>query len=309
MKNVQVLKVQRNISNRKIKDSWIHAVMFIWMLMCILPFLLVVAVSFTDESALNIYGYRFIPKEFSLEAYKYLFKNPESIIRGYAITIFTCIVGTAIGIIMTSMMAYVLSRKDYPGRKILNIYTVITMLFNGGLVPWYLVYTNVFDFKDSILALLIPNMLVGGFNIIVMRTFFTNTVPDSIIESAYIDGAGEFLIYRKIILPLSLPVVAAISFMTVLGYWNNWYNSMVFINAPEMYSLQYLMTRAILNLQALKAAMQAGGTAEQAAIIADMPSNSVRMAMAVVGTGPMVFLFPFAQKYFVQGLTVGAVKG
>lgn len=294
----------------RLYNAWIHILLFVCALACIIPFLLVLSISFTSENALALSGYSFWPTEFSMEAYQYLFRNPVSILRGYEITIFVSIVGTALSLMMTSLIAYVLSRKDYPYRKILSIYVLITMLFNGGLVPWYLTYTQVLNFKDSLLALLIPSMLVSGFNVIVMKTFFINTIPDGLIDAAQIDGAGEFQIYWKIILPLSLPVLAAIGFMTVLAYWNNWYNSMVFINDSSKFSLQYLMTRTLLNLQALKSAMMAGNLSpDMMEMLADMPSNSVRMAMAVVGIGPMLFAFPFAQKYFVGGLTVGSVKG
>lgn len=298
------------VGESKWHNTYIHVFMLICALGCILPFLLVLAISLTDEKALLTNGYSFWPSLFSLEAYKYLFKNPVSIIRGYAITIGTAFVGTLLSLLITSMAAYVLSRKDYPYRKSLNIFILITMLFNSGLVPWYLIYTNVLSFKDSLLALLIPNMLVSGFNVFVMRTFFAQSVPDGLVEAASIDGAGEFRTYWQIVLPLALPALAAIGFMTVLSYWNNWYNSMVFINDANKFSLQYLMTRSLLNLQALKSAMQMGNMSPDIAkAIADMPSNSVRMAMAVVGVGPMLFAFPFFQKYFVSGLTVGSVKG
>ena len=301
---------KRKVGQGRFYNTWIHVLMFLCAMACILPFVLVLAISLTDEKSLIVEGYRFFPKAFSLDAYKYLFTTPITIIRAYGITILITAAGTVLSLAMTSMLAYTMSRKNYPYRRILSIYVLLTMLFNGGLTPWYLVYTQIFNVKDSLLALLIPNMLVSGFNVIVMRTFFSNSVSDSLIDAAAIDGAGEFKIYWKIILPLSKPVLAAIAFMTVLGYWNNWYNSMVFINDSAKFSVQYLMTRTLLNMQALKSAMMMGTMSpEMIKALSDLPSNGVRMAMAVVGVGPMLFLFPFAQKYFVSGLTLGSVKG
>ena len=303
------IKTNMGVGSSRWQNTWIYIVMIVYAAICIFPFLLVLSISLTDEKALLLNGYSLIPSEFSLEAYKYLFKNPVSIIRGYGVTIGTTLVGTFLGLMMTALLAYVISRKDYPYRKGLSVFVLITMLFNAGLVPWYLVYTNVLNFKDSLLALLIPNMLVSGFNVFVMRTFFQNSVPDSLIDSACMDGASELRIFAQIVLPLSKPALASIGFMTALNYWNNWYNSMVFINEQEKFSLQYLMTRTLLNIQSLKSAMQMGNLSpEMMKIIAEMPSNSVRMAMAIVGIGPMLFIFPFAQKYFVTGLTLGAVK-
>lgn len=309
MKKSKKVKNSMGVGASRWQNAWIYTVMIIYAVVCIFPFLLVLSISLTDETALSLSGYSLIPSVFSTEAYEYLFKNPISIIRGYGVTIGTTLVGTFLSLVLTAMLAYVISRKDYPYRKFLSVFVLITMLFNAGLVPWYLVYTNVLDFKDSLLALLIPGMLVSGFNVFVMRTFFRSSVPDSLIDSACIDGAGEFRIFAQIVLPLSKPALASIGFMTALSYWNNWYNSMVFINDQEKYSLQYLMTRTLLNIQALKTSLQMGNLSpEMMQIIADMPSNSVRMAMAIVGIGPMLFIFPFAQKYFVTGLTLGAVK-
>ena len=309
MNKSKKVKTSMGVGASRWQNTWIYIVMVFYAVLCIFPFLLVLSISLTDESALSLNGYGLIPSEFSVEAYKYLFKNPVSIIRGYGVTIGTTLLGTFLSLMMTALLAYVISRKDYPYRKAISVFVLITMLFNAGLVPWYLVYTNVLNFKDSYLALLIPGMLVSGFNVFVMRTFFHSSVPDSLIDSACIDCAREIRIFGQIVLPLSKPALASIGFMTALSYWNNWYNSMVFINDQEKFSLQYLMTRTLLNIQSLKSAMQMGNLSpEMMKIIADMPSNSVRMAMAIVGIGPMLFIFPFAQKYFVTGLTLGAVK-
>lgn len=296
----------RTVGQHYLSNLWIHIIMAIGALFCIIPFTLVTIISFTSEDSISKNGYSFIPKEWSVEAYKYLFADSTSIIRAYGITIFVTIIGTTISLLMGTMIAYTLSRKDYPYRKFLSVYVLFTMLFNGGLVPWYLVYTNIFHIKDTLFALIVP-LLLNGFNVIIMRTFFSNSVPESLIESAYLDGAGEFRIYLQIVMPLSLPVVAAIGFMTTLSYWNDWYTSLIFINDSKLVSLQYLMTKALLNIQSLK--VQTNLTSDMMQALGDMPSESIRMAMAVVGIGPMLFVFPFFQKYFISGLTIGAVKG
>lgn len=296
------------VGYRKTRNWWIHLLMILWTLACLLPFVLIVMVSVTEETTLKIDGYSFFPRVFSLEAYTYLLAEPTKIVRGYLITVIVSVAGTVGSLWLGSMCGYVLSRKDYPYRKPLNVIILITMLFNAGLVPWYLVFSKVIPLKDTLWALIIPGCLLSGFNIMIMRTFFANSVPPSLIESAYLDGAGDFRIYAQIIIPLSTPVIAAIGFMTVLAYWNNWYNSMVFITNDKLVSLQYLMTRALLDIQNLKAQISQL-TPELQQMLQQMPSETVRMAMAVIGVGPMLFVFPFFQKYFIGGLTIGAVKG
>lgn len=272
---------------------------------CLFPVLLVISVSFTDETAIIRDGYRMIPSEFSWYSYEYLFKDSEKIFRGYGISIFVTVVGTAISLILTSLFAYPISRRDMPYRNALSFFVFFTMLFNGGLVPWYLTYTSA-GLKNTLAALIIP-LLIAPFNIIIMRIFFTNTIPDSLVESAKIDGAGEFRIYARIILPLSLPVMATIGLFQTLNYWNDWYNSMIFISNNHLVSLQYLMYKVITEVQYLTSGMVDASVAGQQ--LARIPTETVRMAMAIVGIGPIIFVYPFVQKYFVKGLTIGAVKG
>lgn len=295
------------IGRNPLSNLWIHIIMMAGVFCCIMPFVLVTIISFTDEKSITRNGYSFFPEKWSASAYRYLFADSSSIVRAYGVTITVTIIGTLTSLFIGTMIAYTISRKDYPYRGILTFFVFFTMLFNGGLVPWYLVYSTIFHIKDTLFALIVPNMLLGGFNVLIMRTFFTNTVPVSLIESAYLDGASEFRIYAQIVLPLSLPVIAAIGFMTMLGYWNDWFNSLVYINNDKIVSLQYLMTKVLLNIQALKAQTELSSDMMKA--LGEMPSESVRMAMAVVGVGPMLFVFPFFQKYFISGLTIGAVKG
>lgn len=297
----------KNKKNR-FQNAWIHVVLMIGSLCCLIPFILVIIISLTDENAILRNGYSFFPEKFSIAAYKYLFADASSIVRGYMITTLVTLSGTVLHLAIGSMLAYTLSRNDYPYRKALSFFVFFTMLFNGGLVPWYLTYSNLLHVKNTIFALIVPNLMLSGFNVMVMRTFFSNSIPISLIESAYLDGAGEFQIYKKIVLPLSGPVLATIGFMVVLSYWNDWYNSLVFMTNDNMVSLQYLMTKVLLNIQALKA-QQSKLTPEMMQALGNMPSESIRMAMAVVGAGPMLLIFPFFRKYLVSGLTIGAVKG
>jgi putative aldouronate transport system permease protein len=272
---------------------------------CLYPLLLVVSVSLTDEQTIIKDGYDIFPKVFSTYSYEYLFNDSAKIFRGYGVSIAVTIIGTIGSLLLTALFAYPISRQDMPYRNFLSFVVFFTMLFSGGLVPWYLVYSTA-GLKDTLWALIIPH-LIAPFNVIIMRTFFTNTIPVSLIESAKIDGAGEFRIFGQIVLPLSLPVLATIGLFQTLGYWNDWFTSSVFISNDNLVSLQYLMYKVIYNLQYLNSGMvDASVTGTTTATI---PTEGVRMAMAIVGIGPIIFVYPFLQKYFVKGLTVGAVKG
>lgn len=287
--------------------EWIiHLLFILYMAATLFPLLLVFMVSITEEKSLLIHGYSVLPHKIDFSAYTYLFHDSPIIVRAYGITIAVTIIGTIIGLLLTALFAYPLSRKDFPFRKGLSFYVFFTMLFNGGLVPWYLVYTKYLHIDNSLLALIIPNLLIGGFNILIMRTFFMNTIPPSIIESAAIDGAGEIRIFSQIILRLSLPVMSTIGLFNTLAYWNDWYNSLIFINNSRLYSIQYLLNKTLLDIQVL---LNQTGNSGQSQLLAHAPTETIRMAMAIIGIGPIILAYPFFQKYIVQGLTVGAVKG
>lgn len=274
-------------------------------LACLIPFWLVFMISLADENWVTSHGYSFWPGKFSLVAYEYLIQDAETILRAYGVTTLVTIIGVIVSLFVTSALAYTLSRREFPLRGALSFYILITMLFSGGLLPWYLVYTRVLHVQDTLLALIIPG-LIGGFNVIIMRTFFTNSIPPSLIDSSQIDGAGEFRTYFSIILPLSLPVLATIGLFTTVSYWNDWFTSLVFIQNEHLYSLQYLLTKTLMNASFLQSiANKAYSSVAQVTT----PLESIRMAMAMVAIGPLVLVFPFLQKYFVKGLTVGAVKG
>ncbi|WP_246320302.1 carbohydrate ABC transporter permease [Paenibacillus qinlingensis] len=274
-------------------------------LLCVVPLLLVISVSFSAESNILREGYRFIPEVFSVDAYRFLIDDLDKITTGYGISILVTVVGTFLSLLVTSLFAYPVSRPDFPYRNQFSFIVFFTMLFGGGLVPWYLLYSQA-GLKNTLLALIIPHLVVP-FNVIIMRIFFTNTIPHALIESAKIDGAGELRIYGKIILPLSLPVLATIGLFQMLSYWNDWYTSLIFINNPKLVSLQYLLYKVISDLNYINS----GAASIQAvnAIQKTLPSETAKMAMAVIGIGPIIMVYPFLQKYLVKGLTVGSVKG
>lgn len=273
---------------------------------CLAPLLLVISVSFSDETNLSLYGFSFIPKKFTLYAYRYIFAGAERVFRGYGVTILVTVIGTCLSVLITAMFAYPLSRKSFRYRRHFMLYLFITMLFNAGLVPWYLVYARVLNLRNSLAVLIIP-YLVNGFHVIVMRTYFTITVNDSILESAKIDGAGELRIFLKIILPLSKAGLATIGLFSSVGYWNDWWLSLIFITDKKLISLQYLMYIVQLNIQYITSNVQLSSVA--GAQMIKLPAQSARMAMCVIGMGPIIMAYPFFQRYFVSGLTIGAVKG
>lgn len=282
-----------------------HLVLGLFSLACILPFVLLFTSSITDDKAIVRDGYSFFPSEFSFGAYEYLWKNSETVIHAYGITILITVVGTAISLMITSLLAYPLSRKDLPGGKVLAFIVFFTLLFNGGLVPTYMVYTKVFELQNTLWAQLIPWLLMNGFNVLLMRAFFTNTIPTAVIESASIDGASEFKIYYRIILQLSLPILATIGLFQALAYWNDWNNGLIFINDPNLLNLQNVLNRIMSNIEFLSMNSSMGATDA----LAMLPKETFRMAIAVVSIVPILLAYPFFQKYFVKGLMIGAVKG
>jgi putative aldouronate transport system permease protein len=270
----------------------------------ILPFLLLIIASLTDESTLLVNGYSYFPTAWSLEAYDYLFVvNVGGIIRAYGISVFITVVGTTAGLLTAPMLSYVLSRRDYAKRNVLTFYVFFTMLFNGGLVPQYLMWTQIFGIKNTIFALLIPNLLFNGFFVLLMKSYFVLNIHPALIEAAKIDGAHEFYIYRKIVMPLSLPILATIGLMIGINYWNDWMNGLYYVTKTELFSLQNLLNRILVTIRSLN---EFGNDLK---LQMELPSISIRMAMAVVGSLPILLLYPFFQKYFVKGISLGGVKG
>lgn len=284
-----------------------HVVLLLFSLACLLPFILLAISSVTDEQAVVRNGYSFFPEKFSLQAYEYIWQQSSLIINSYGITIVVTIIGTATSLIITSLLAYPLSRRDLPGGFIIAFLLFFTMLFNGGMVPTYLVYTQLLDMKNTLAALIIPGLLMNGFLVLLMRTFFMTTVPVPVLESASIDGAGEFTIYRKIVMPLSLPILATVGLIQGLMYWNDWYNGLMFITDSKLFSLQNVLNRLMSDLQFLANNSQMSAVAGGA--VAQLPSETFRMAIAVISVVPIIIAYPFFQKYFIKGMTIGAVKG
>lgn len=273
--------------------------------LCIIPFIFVIIISFTSEQALQMNGYRFWPEEWSLEAYKFIFSGGE-IMRSYGITIFITIAGTLLGLVIMTTYAYALSRKNFAYRKFFTKLIFIPMLFSGGMVASYMVVTQFLGLKNNLLALILP-ICVSSFHIIILRTFFKTTVPDAVVESAKIDGASEWKLFLKIVLPISLPAIATIALFLTLGFWNDWFNAMLYIDKNSLVPLQYLLIRLETSMEFLANNSAALGTnAVEAA--ASMPKDTAKMAIVVITTLPIIFAYPFFQKYFVSGLTVGAVK-
>ena len=275
--------------------------LFLFAIVCVLPFLLVIGSSFAGEQEIARYGYSFIPRRFTLESYQQIFSNVASIARAYGVTIIVTTVGTALSTFINMMTGYVLMRKDFRWRNYFSFYFFFTTLFSGGLMPWYMVCISL-GFRDNILALIVPS-LVSVWNIILVKGFVAG-IPFEITESAKIDGTGDFQIFLRLIWPLSTPVIATISLFTALGFWNSWYNTMLFINDPHLYSLQYLLYKLINDAQAMRQI-----AAESGEIINTVPIEAMKMALTVIVTGPILLLYPFVQKYFIKGLTLGAVKG
>lgn len=284
-----------------------NIVMVILSLCCIFPFVLLIISSLTDETELIRNGYSLFPSKFSLDSYLYMFKSSNKIISAYGITILSTVVGTGCGLTMTILMAYPLSRRDLPGRNVMAFYVFFTMLFSGGLVPTYIMYTRYIKVSNTIWALIIPALMVNAFYVIMMRTYFTTNIPEAVIEAARIDGAGEFRILGTIVLPMSVPMIATMTLLIGLSYWNDWKNGLYYLQQNKsLYSIQVLLNDMLRDVQALKSGMDAAAAAE---IAATMPSTGIKMAIAVVGVLPVLVVYPFFQKYFVKGITIGAVKG
>ena len=281
--------------------------LMIFLVICVLaPFFLMLMSSLTDEQTLIANGYSFFPEKFSTYAYKYLLVQSGSVARGYFISITVTAVGTFCNLLITLLYAYPLSRKELPGRNIFAFYLFFTMLFSGGLVPAYLMWTQTFHIRNTVFALLIPGLLMSPFNVIMMRTYFTTNIPDEVIDAARVDGASEFGILFRVVFPMALPITATIGLLVGLAYWNDWMNGLYYINDDKLYSIQVLLMKIQRNLDQLRQQAQNGSGNVN---FAELPSTSVRMALTVMGILPVMIIYPFLQRYFVKGITIGAVKG
>lgn len=280
-----------------------YLVITLFALGCLIPFVIVVSTSFTSEKSIMEYGYQLFPKSTTLFAYKLIFAEPKNIIGAYTVTILITLIGTGLGLFLISMTGYALQRPDFPYRNTISFYIYFTTLFSGGLVPYYLLVTQVLNLKDNYLAILLPS-LMNPWLIILMKNFL-KSIPHSITESAKIDGAGDFTVFVRLILPISKPALATVGLFLALGYWNEWYNAMLFLSSSVRYQpLQLFLYNVITKADFIRNSAASANIPAQ-----DIPLESMKMATAVVATGPIILAYPFVQKYFIRGITIGAVKG
>ncbi len=277
-----------------------HIILIIVSASALIPFWILVMASFTDESAAIKYGFRLWPKQFSLEAYQYLWKKWELFGRGYGITISVTVIGVIVSLIVTLMLSYMLSKRNMPGYRILNFIVIFTMLFNGGLVATFINYARNFHIRDTLFALIVPNLITNAFFITMVRNYFTNNIPEELLEAARIDGASEFRIFFKVAMPLSKPIIATLALMVGVNYWNDWQNGVYYLTTPKLYGIQNVLNAINESVTYLMSAASNGGM---------LPSQTARMAAAMLGILPILIVYPFFQDYFVKGITMGAVKG
>lgn len=297
---------KRKINEGTVWQIVAHVIMIIGSLLALLPFILLVIASFTDNQTALVNGYSFTPEKWSLEAYRYIASEWGTIGRAYLMTIVVTVVGTLLSLVITSTFAFAVSNNKLPGHKILMFLSIFTMLFNGGIVASYYVYSNIFHIKNTIWALIVPTFLMSPFNVVLVKNYFTNSISPSIMEAAKIDGAGVFSVFTKIVLPLSVPILATIGLMTGIGYWNDWTNGLYFLTengGSQYFTIQIVLNKINENINFLANNSELAAKATQ-----QLPSTTMRMAVAVIGILPVMCAYPFFQKYFVKGITLGGVK-
>lgn len=275
-------------------------------MVCIVPFWLLIASSFTPEEDLLIHGYSLIPREFSIATYEYLWTVKDGVLQAYLMSVIIAAIGVTSNLVLTTLFAYPLARRDLPGRRFFSIFLFITMLFNGGLVPTYLVYTQFLNVRDTLAGMIVPSLLMNAFNIIMMRTYINSNISDEVLEAARIDGAGEFRCLVAVVLPLSKPILGTLALMTFIAYWNNWTNGIYYVQQHiELHGIQNYLKRVMDSAATMQQQMSQGLNVD----ISQVPTTGIRMALAVVATIPVLLIYPFFQKSFVKGITLGSVKG
>ena len=293
------------VGRDKVFQILANCIMAVLVLYCMLPLLLLFSSSITEEQALIVDGYSFVPSAIDWSAYKYILIDSVQIVRGYGISAAVTLLGTVCNLTLTTLFAYPLSRRDLPGKTLIAFILFFTMLFNGGLVPSYIMWTQIFHIKNTFWALLVPNLMMNAFNVIMMRTYFTSNIPMELIDAAKIDGSGEYGILVGIILPMAKPILSTLALLVGLGYWNDWLNGLYYINQDRLYSIQVLLNRMLMDTQFLMSS-----AAQKLSVdTSQLPSTGIKMAIAVMGILPVLVVYPFLQKYLVQGITIGAVKG
>ena len=272
-------------------------------IVCVLPFIVIISGSLTDNLTILKEGFSLLPRNFTPEAYRTIFRSPEGIIQAYKMNFYYTFMGTALGLLIITLTAYVISRKDFKYRNSVSFLIYFTTIFGGGMIPWYMMYANVLNLRGTTLAIWFP-ALMSPFLVILMRTFITGSVPDAVVESAKIDGAGHWTIFWRIVLPVLGPGLATVGLFQALGYWNDWYRSSMFSTSSETWSLQFYLYDMVNSTLAMRQMAQ-----NVSLNTTDLPTQTVKLAMAVVATGPVLLFYPFVQRYFVSGITIGAVKG
>lgn len=282
-----------------------NIVLILLTLSTVLPFVLLLVSSIASEESIMRYGYSFIPREIDFAAYRYLRLSIRKILNAYMMTIVVTVVGTVLNVFMTLFMGYLLSKKDLPGRSFLSFFVFFTMLFSGGMIPGYLVWSQVIKVTDSIWGLILPNLLLSAFHVILMRTYFTTTIPPEICEAAEMDSCSQIGILFRIAIPLSKPMITTISLFSTLAYWNDWINGLYYINNKNLYTIQNMLNAMQSNLQFIKENASVG----MSEFANSMPSLGIRMAIAVIAVVPIMIIYPFFQKHFIRGIVIGGVKG
>ena len=294
------------VRNDRVQQIVMHVFMILLVVLCVAPFLLMVMSSLTEEATLTRNGYSFFPQVFSLETYRYIVRSQGTILHGYVMTIVVTVIGTLANLMLTILFAYPLSRKDLPYRSVLSFILFFTMLFNGGLVPTYMMYAQTFQIKNTIWALIVPGLMMNAFYVIMMRSFFQSSIPVALIEAAKLDGASESRILRSVIVPLSKPMVVTLVLMVGLNYWNDWTNGLYYVTDQKLFTIQMILNNMIKNIEFLSRNASVLGTGASQMKI---PQVGIRMGIAVVAVLPVLIIYPFLQKYFVKGIVIGGVKG
>lgn len=272
----------------------------------VFPMILLAVASFTDESTLIRNGYALIPEKWSFEAYRYMRNQYGTVGRAYYVTFITTLIGTLVSMVLTASLAYPMARSTFKYKKLLAFFVYFTMLFNGGIVPSYIMWTSFFSIKNTLAALIVPNLLMSAFNVMLVRNYYKNSIPEALYEAAQLDGASELKTFILVALPLSVPVLSTVGLFVALAYWNSWTNALYYVTDPQLFGIQNLLMRIMRNIEYIRS-----GTSDMAAEgqLVTLPGNSIRMALALIGILPIIAIYPFVQKYFIKGVIVGAVKG
>ncbi len=289
----------------RVYQAVINVILIFVTLTIVVPLILLFISSISSEKSLIANGYSFFPSEFSLEGYRYIWQNKGTVLRAYGMTIVVTAIGTVINVLLSAMMAYALSNTKLLFRRAINFFIFFTMIFSGGLVPAYIMWTSTFHIKNTIFALLVPNLLLSPMNVILIRTYMMTSVPSALYEAAQIDGGGHRVCFLNVALPLSKPILVTMGLFAGLAYWNDWTNGLYYLTDPKLYSVQVLLNKMIQDIQAI----QANSVAAAAGTAMTVPQISIRMAIAFVALLPILIIYPFLQKYFAEGIALGSVKG